>query len=152
MMLITRVWESYIIKRILLLKNKCTKQQSNKALLLFTSSFVSRFEELKISISSCKHLPPALSFFGNTNWLTIIVLISIFILLNSCTKCSVSYNERNSDIQTQTKVVCSYLKLKKIYFKKCTLSRKSRRILLFNRIYFLKFSKIIPLCKYFSKK
>ena len=51
---------------------------------------------------------PFLSLSGNTSWLTMILCVSISDLDNSWTSLSVSYKDKNSDIQTHTNVVCSW--------------------------------------------
>jgi hypothetical protein len=59
-----------------------------------------------------EHLRHELGFspgVGNKTWLTIIEWVSIWHLANSWTNLSVSYNDKNSGIQTQTNVVNSYL-------------------------------------------
>lgn len=45
---------------------------------------------------------------GYISWLTMMLWVSIWHFVNSCTSLSVSYNDRNSDMQTHTKVVCSW--------------------------------------------
>jgi hypothetical protein len=46
-------------------------------------------------------------FLGNSSWFTTMLCVSISYVVSSCTSRSVSYSERNSEMQTQTKVVFS---------------------------------------------
>eukprot|EP00128_Syssomonas_multiformis_P017429 Colp12_sorted_trinity150504_noHs@7695 len=48
-----------------------------------------------------------LSFLGKTSWFTIMLCVSISNLVNSCTRRSVSYRDRNSAMHTHTNVVRS---------------------------------------------
>lgn len=49
-----------------------------------------------------------LPFLGKSNWFTTMLCVSISYAVSSCTRRSVSYSDRNSEMQTQTKVVFSY--------------------------------------------
>ncbi len=49
-----------------------------------------------------------LLFDMNNSWFTIILWVSILFLANSCTNLSVSYNDKNSAMQTHINVVSSY--------------------------------------------
>lgn len=46
-------------------------------------------------------------FLGKSNWLTTMLCVSISYAVSSCTRRSVSYRDKNSDMQTQTNVVFS---------------------------------------------
>jgi len=54
----------------------------------------------------------SLLFFGNKSWFTTILCVSISYVVSSCTRRSVSYSDKNSDIQTQTNVVFSYYRIR----------------------------------------